>query len=230
MRLLQVGRVKALGEPAIHLRQQVAGIVALALLLPEPPQAPWRPAAPRIWPAGGALRSGPAGSRLPRGQRRAWRSRNAPWSPIGLREQVAAARWPRSPSRASASRRSPSSTWPACPAASASVTRQNGRASSFPVAKTASRPWCICASAATPWPCMVSAQPRQKVPSAVYKGNPCASPGPARPRPAPRPPAPPGGGDAERPPTAGRTPDYGDGSAPAPGSAPPEPDARACAG
>src|SRR5207249_10116103 len=38
VRLLQVGRVEALGEPAIHLRQQVAGLIALALLLPEPTQ------------------------------------------------------------------------------------------------------------------------------------------------------------------------------------------------
>src|SRR5215831_18616783 len=41
--LLQVGRVKPLGEPAIHLRQQLPGFVALALLLPQSTQAHRRP-------------------------------------------------------------------------------------------------------------------------------------------------------------------------------------------
>ena len=33
--LLEVGRVEALGEPAIDLRQQLAGLSALALALPQ---------------------------------------------------------------------------------------------------------------------------------------------------------------------------------------------------
>ena len=39
LRLLEVGRVKALGEPAIDRRQQRVGFRALALLLPEARQA-----------------------------------------------------------------------------------------------------------------------------------------------------------------------------------------------
>ena len=35
LRLLEIGRVKALGEPAIDRRQQLAGLGVLALLLPE---------------------------------------------------------------------------------------------------------------------------------------------------------------------------------------------------
>jgi hypothetical protein len=37
--LLQVGGVKALGEPAVERRQQVVGLGALALVLPESAQA-----------------------------------------------------------------------------------------------------------------------------------------------------------------------------------------------
>ena len=37
--LLEVGSVKALGEPAINLRQELVSFCALALLLPQPTQA-----------------------------------------------------------------------------------------------------------------------------------------------------------------------------------------------
>src|SRR6266446_2786852 len=39
LRLLQVGGVKALGEPAVDRDQQLAGFVPLALALPQPAQA-----------------------------------------------------------------------------------------------------------------------------------------------------------------------------------------------
>ena len=63
--LLQVGRVKALGEPAIDRCQQLVGFGPLALLLPQASSGSWPPAAPTIWPAGGGQWRGPAGNRLP---------------------------------------------------------------------------------------------------------------------------------------------------------------------
>ena len=63
--LLQVGGVKALGEPAVDRRQQLAGFGPLALLLPQASSGSWRPAAPATSPAGGGRRRGPAGNRLP---------------------------------------------------------------------------------------------------------------------------------------------------------------------
>jgi hypothetical protein len=41
--LLQVGGVKPLGEPAINIRQELAGLVPLALPVPQPTQAHGRP-------------------------------------------------------------------------------------------------------------------------------------------------------------------------------------------
>ena len=61
--LLEVGGVKALGEPAIDRCQQRAGVGLLALLLPQPSQAQRRPAAPGIWPPDAGPPPGPAGSR-----------------------------------------------------------------------------------------------------------------------------------------------------------------------
>ena len=46
LRLLQVGRVKALGEPAVDRGEQIVGFGALVLLLPEPTQAHGRPQLP----------------------------------------------------------------------------------------------------------------------------------------------------------------------------------------
>jgi hypothetical protein len=39
LRLLQVSGVKALGEPAVDRREQLVGLTAFALLLPQPAQA-----------------------------------------------------------------------------------------------------------------------------------------------------------------------------------------------
>jgi hypothetical protein len=46
--LLEVGSVKALGEPAIHLRQQLVCLIALAQLLPEAGEAGSRTQFPRL--------------------------------------------------------------------------------------------------------------------------------------------------------------------------------------
>src|SRR5215510_8516051 len=44
--LLEIRRVKALREPAVERREQLAGLIPLALLLPEPTQAQSRPQFP----------------------------------------------------------------------------------------------------------------------------------------------------------------------------------------
>jgi hypothetical protein len=46
LRLLQVSSVEALGEPAIHLGEQLVGCDALALALLQPTQAHRRPQLP----------------------------------------------------------------------------------------------------------------------------------------------------------------------------------------
>ena len=197
--LLEVSGVKALGEPAVDRRQQLVGLGALALLLPQAGQAGGGAQLPGF----GLLAAGNGEGLLEAGfglgsSGMAWRSSNSPWS-----RYASASMSPRPLSShatsASASRRSPSSTWPACPRASASRTRQNGRDSICPVARTAARPWCICARPASPWPCMASAQPRHDVPTLPRAEIPARSPGSGGPRPAPGPPAPHGGGDAGRP-------------------------------
>ena len=43
LRVLEVSRVKALGEPAVGLHRQPSSFVALALALPQPTQAHRRP-------------------------------------------------------------------------------------------------------------------------------------------------------------------------------------------
>jgi putative transposase len=48
LRLLQVGGIKPLGEPAIDLRQELSGVIAPALLLPQPAQAHRGPQLPRL--------------------------------------------------------------------------------------------------------------------------------------------------------------------------------------
>src|SRR5215471_20595363 len=48
LRLLQVSSIKALREPAIDRCQEGSGFGALALLLPQPPQAQRRPQLPRL--------------------------------------------------------------------------------------------------------------------------------------------------------------------------------------
>src|SRR5215831_20303646 len=46
--LLEVGGVKAFGEPAVDLHQELAGLSALAQVLPEPTQAHCRPQFQRL--------------------------------------------------------------------------------------------------------------------------------------------------------------------------------------
>src|SRR5215510_3274903 len=46
--LAEVGGVRPLGEPAIHLGQQLAGFLALALLLPQPAQTQGGPQLERL--------------------------------------------------------------------------------------------------------------------------------------------------------------------------------------
>src|SRR5262245_2648284 len=46
--VLEVGGVKALGEPAVDRCQQIAGLIALALALPQLPQAHRRSQLPRL--------------------------------------------------------------------------------------------------------------------------------------------------------------------------------------
>ena len=46
--LLQVGGVKALGEPAVALSEQLAGFLGLALPLPQPSSAHYRPQLSRL--------------------------------------------------------------------------------------------------------------------------------------------------------------------------------------
>ena len=46
--LLEIGGVKALGEPAVDRRQQLVGLGALALLLPQPTQAHGGPQLQRL--------------------------------------------------------------------------------------------------------------------------------------------------------------------------------------
>jgi CBS-domain-containing membrane protein len=59
--LLQVSRVKALGEPAVDRRQQLVGISTLALLLPEATEAHGGPQFQRfrLPAAGESARPGP---------------------------------------------------------------------------------------------------------------------------------------------------------------------------
>jgi hypothetical protein len=41
--LLQIERVEALGEPAVDRREQIAGLIPLALITPQPRHAPYVP-------------------------------------------------------------------------------------------------------------------------------------------------------------------------------------------
>src|SRR4029077_12705352 len=53
--LFQVGRVEALGNPAIDWSERLAGLIPLALIAPEPPPHALPRAAPRILPAAHAI-------------------------------------------------------------------------------------------------------------------------------------------------------------------------------
>ena len=63
--LLEVGGVKALGEPAVDRGQQLAGLGSLALAAATGGSGSWRPAAPATSPAGGGRCRGPGENRFP---------------------------------------------------------------------------------------------------------------------------------------------------------------------
>jgi hypothetical protein len=56
--LLQVGGVKALGEPAVDRRQQLAGFGKFALTLPQPSQTCRRPQFPGLRPLAAGIGEG----------------------------------------------------------------------------------------------------------------------------------------------------------------------------
>src|SRR5262245_31466354 len=64
LRLLEIRCVKALGEPVVHRGEQVVGLLALALVLPQARQAGGSAEFPRTWPVAGGPRRGPAENRL----------------------------------------------------------------------------------------------------------------------------------------------------------------------
>ena len=188
--LLEVGRVKALGEPAIDRRQQLVGFGPLALLLPQAARlmaarssqdlACWRRAMARAcwkqasaWAASGT----------------AWRSSKAPWSRYA---SASRSPWPLASIsvRASASRRSPSSTWPTCPAVSASRSRWRGRNSALPRGQDGGQPLADVRQARR------ALRPAWPVPSRASRSHApprpetaARSPGPGGPRHASGPPA-----------------------------------------
>jgi hypothetical protein len=58
LRLLQIARVEAFGEPAVNLTQQFAHLLRLALIAPETRKGSWRRGVPRILPVVGGQRRG----------------------------------------------------------------------------------------------------------------------------------------------------------------------------
>jgi hypothetical protein len=103
----------------------------------------------------------------------AWRRSKVPWS-----RYPSASRFPRPVASnavsASARKRNPSSTWPACAAVSASSITCADHDPRWPVARTAAMPWCICARLAAPRPCRARPHAFQQVPNPAHSGNPCA--------------------------------------------------------
>src|SRR5262245_43820152 len=160
--LLEVGGVKALGEPAIERRQQLIGFDALALLLPQARQAQGS----AQLPGPGLLLPGDR-QRLPEAGVGLGRSRGdlaqqqLALEPVRLGQQVAP---PTGRERPPGLGQQAPPPRPPRPAAPPSRTSPSGRASSCPAATTCVRPWCISARPAAPAPCMAPAQPRQPCP------------------------------------------------------------------
>ena len=172
--LLQVGRVKALGEPTIDRCQQVQASARLPCCCHRRLRlmaarnssdfASWRRATSR------ARRNQVSASScgVP-GCRRS----KTPW-----RRQTSASqkRSSRCSTRvwASASAWRASSGWPRWSATSASTVHKYGTSIVALVARQAAIPWRTWAIPASPWPCMASAHPRRLVPRAPHSGKPCS--------------------------------------------------------
>ena len=200
LRLLEVGRVKALGEPAIERCQEVVRFLALALLLPQSAQARGGSQLPRS----GLLTAGHGQCLLEAGF-----GLGCIWdgSPAAVTRPGADM-----PRPACSPGRSPLSLPGRRPAGAALL--QSGRrlwqppragpdravaSSSCPMASKAAWAWRSCARPVALSPCMASAQPRHNVPNPTRTETPARSPGSEGRRPAPAPQAPHGDGDIARP-------------------------------
>ena len=136
--LLQIGGVKALGEPAVDRCQQRRRLRRACPGAATAGSGSWRPVAPRTWPAGGGPRRGPAGSRFrPAGASgTVCRSNSSPCTRCRSavrRPPVVSHHRQRLPSRCN-----PSSTCPTCPYASARAC--TSMPTTVPVAREASSP------------------------------------------------------------------------------------------
>src|SRR5712691_933435 len=173
-RLLQIRRVKALGKPLVHRRQQVVGVLALVLGLPQARQAGGGAQLPGL----GLLVTGhvegllETGFRLRRIRHRLLQQQG-PLEPIQL-SRVVTASVVSTTASASASAVNPSSGCPPAPYASASRPREYGWNCVDPVARSAASPCRIAARPASPSPCMARAQPCRTVLQATRCANPCA--------------------------------------------------------
>ena len=140
LRLLEVGRVKALGEPTVDRREQLVRFGPLALPLPETTETHRGAQLPGF----GLLAAGKSEGLVETGFGLRWRPG---WPGVAAAHPGGDAPPPHVPPRVGlqappglSQQMQPSVTWPTCPAASASRTRPNGRDNACPVAQTAAMP------------------------------------------------------------------------------------------